>query len=777
VAGDVGSSMGIGGSGGSFSRKTELVADLNSAFKTLNNTLKETERLTAQISKNIKGSMPGGKGGGPDLGLGLGSSSGTKTVTEVSTMSSNNGGNLLSNLGSSLFSLIKTAAGAGMQAMPTVSNALEANTLQSRFAFQGGAGGAGGFNKSAMALATGGTSTDQTGMDSMRASMSGNGAGLGPGSVGYGGFIQGIQAMSNVNPFISQQSAGESIVSLNSAKNVNMARMIGINIRDSKTGGMRSAAEIVNDIWSYLNQNKTGSGAISQADLDLSLQPGGALDSILNNYFSGTPELRIELIGLLRQKATGRGFSKVDALKTGASTKAIQSQGSLAASATNATLSSQQYEMKGFEQANSALTGINNEFAKLATNSVAFQKLLQAKGFTDTFAAGGNGGGAALMGGLSSFAGNLVGSIAGPLVKSLMGRGGSLAETIVEKTGLRALFPKLALDLFGKLSIGAILAQLLQGPITKMLEGLGHMLGINKGSTVSKAGHAAATAGFDALKGAGIGATIGSVVPGVGTAIGAGVGASIGAVYGLFSGWGSGGSDGTVSDPHFSKPLTGNPQITSPYGEVRYLKTPQGRNASYGKPHKGVDFGANEGTPVYAVKDGKVIPTGYDATGYGNYAKIAGADGFDTIYGHLSSISANGDIKAGQVIGYSGNSGNSTGPHLHFQVEKDGNPTDPLAYLSGAGNANGQANPLNPATVLSPKSTFLSLSAAGGEGNVPASDMRFSTKHETHGAVNYGGVTININVPYGTTVDAKAIAAQVKQSLEEDSIRAKAVTF
>ena len=95
--------------------------------------------------------------------------------------------------------------------------------------------------------------------------------------------------------------------------------------------------------------------------------------------------------------------------------------------------------------------------------------------------------------------------------------------------------------------------------------------------------------------------------------------------------------------------------------------------------NNGVDFGANIGTPVYAALDGVVTLTrGGDSWngGYGNYIVIKHNNGTQTLYAHLSNISINKgqNVERGQVIGKSGNSGQSTGPHLHFEVRGSKNP-------------------------------------------------------------------------------------------------------
>jgi len=98
--------------------------------------------------------------------------------------------------------------------------------------------------------------------------------------------------------------------------------------------------------------------------------------------------------------------------------------------------------------------------------------------------------------------------------------------------------------------------------------------------------------------------------------------------------------------------------------------------------HEGIDIAVPEGTPVRAAKSGTVIMASYNG-GYGNYTCIDHGSGLSTCYAHQSSfaVSAGQRVSQGQVIGYSGNTGSSTGPHLHFEVRINGVAQDPIAYL------------------------------------------------------------------------------------------------
>lgn len=101
----------------------------------------------------------------------------------------------------------------------------------------------------------------------------------------------------------------------------------------------------------------------------------------------------------------------------------------------------------------------------------------------------------------------------------------------------------------------------------------------------------------------------------------------------------------------------------------------------WGTYHRGVDIGAPHGTPVIAADSGMVIFAGWNG-GYGNLVKIAHGSNMQTWYAHLSefAVSTGQEVKKGDVIGYVGSTGRSTGPHLHFEVHVDGVAKDPLSF-------------------------------------------------------------------------------------------------
>ena len=101
------------------------------------------------------------------------------------------------------------------------------------------------------------------------------------------------------------------------------------------------------------------------------------------------------------------------------------------------------------------------------------------------------------------------------------------------------------------------------------------------------------------------------------------------------------------------------------------------------KIHAGLDFSAPQGTPIYATADGTIKTTGYSDVGYGNHVVINHGFGYETLYGHMVRIKARARqrIRRGEVIGYVGSTGKSTGPHLHYAVHKNGQKLDPVYFF------------------------------------------------------------------------------------------------
>jgi len=98
--------------------------------------------------------------------------------------------------------------------------------------------------------------------------------------------------------------------------------------------------------------------------------------------------------------------------------------------------------------------------------------------------------------------------------------------------------------------------------------------------------------------------------------------------------------------------------------------------------HNGLDLDGNMGDPIVAAQSGTVLSAGWQS-GYGNTIVLDHGDNLSTVYAHQTSfeVAAGDAVQTGQLIGYVGSTGNSTGPHLHFEVRVSGNARDPIGYL------------------------------------------------------------------------------------------------
>ena len=127
----------------------------------------------------------------------------------------------------------------------------------------------------------------------------------------------------------------------------------------------------------------------------------------------------------------------------------------------------------------------------------------------------------------------------------------------------------------------------------------------------------------------------------------------------------------------WSRPVDGA-YVSQPFGCTALAIEPVDRACNTGHLHSGIDLAASRGTPVRAALDG-IAHVVVSAIGYGLHVVIDHGDGLTTLYAHLDSVAvSDGEVvAAGDVIGAVGSSGNSTGPHLHFEVRRDGIAEDP----------------------------------------------------------------------------------------------------
>ena len=140
-------------------------------------------------------------------------------------------------------------------------------------------------------------------------------------------------------------------------------------------------------------------------------------------------------------------------------------------------------------------------------------------------------------------------------------------------------------------------------------------------------------------------------------------------------GSGSSGGSSFVSGESWGRPCSWR-KLTSPYGYRTHPTTGQW------KFHNGVDLANDKGTPIYAVRSGKVTVATYGST-YGYYVTINHGDGFSSLYAHMTRfvVSKGDTVEKGQLIGYMGSTGRSTGPHLHFSIFYNGSTVNPMNYI------------------------------------------------------------------------------------------------
>jgi murein DD-endopeptidase MepM/ murein hydrolase activator NlpD len=130
-----------------------------------------------------------------------------------------------------------------------------------------------------------------------------------------------------------------------------------------------------------------------------------------------------------------------------------------------------------------------------------------------------------------------------------------------------------------------------------------------------------------------------------------------------------------VEKAPFAMPLKTSFRYTSGFGR------------RWGRMHEGTDFAGAHGSPIYATADGQVIHAGWES-GYGNLVKIRHDFGIETRYAHMSKVhvKVGQNVSRGDRIGDMGNTGRSTGTHLHYEVRVNGRAINPMTYIKAANN-------------------------------------------------------------------------------------------
>jgi len=164
--------------------------------------------------------------------------------------------------------------------------------------------------------------------------------------------------------------------------------------------------------------------------------------------------------------------------------------------------------------------------------------------------------------------------------------------------------------------------------------------------------------------------------------------------------------------------------------------------------HNGLDYGVSIGTRVKAAEKGRVNKTGFDSAGYGNYIKLDHDNGrYQTLYAHLSSYAVNTGqtVERGEIIGYTGNTGFSTGPHLHFELR--------IPSQKIPGYPNGEQNPLPHFAAVGPEPDPIVIVPPGYVRVTAPAGLHVRTEPRMTG-------TIVGTAPYGTAMKKDGVVGE-----------------
>lgn len=465
----------------------------------------------------------------------------------------------------------------------------------------------------------------------------------------------------------------------------NLMNMYGIFTADPRTGTPYTQGQI----FEQMAQRMTaGQPQATEAETLESLRRGALGSNIRNSGLSTDQQALFAQYMIERSRGNYMDLSDQGAMdammqKAGAEGNAnpFAAAYRINAAQTGAMQDAERNYLKAITDATPAIEAMNEAAGKMADSFLGYAKAYADTLMGDRATSGAIGTGGAILETALGVAGGAM------AVKALQGVGAPMTAAAA-KPGLMGTLAK-GLKVGGPAALVGVLAG----------EGIKAATGNEQGSMGNKLGNALSGAGT----GAGIGAMIGSFIPGIGTAVGAGIGGVIGGGIGFFTGGeqsaiGTGGTTDTQGSSNFLKPVeSGN--VSAYYGQKGDIWS-----AGY---HKGTDYAVPTGTPVYAAASGTVSKAhhGGGSHSFGLYVAIDHGNGYTTIYAHLSQVLVHpGDTVAkGQLIAKSGESGHVTGPHLHFEVRKDGVAVSPGSLLtggimpgqssgSGSSEGNGQGN-------------------------------------------------------------------------------------
>jgi len=462
-----------------------------------------------------------------------------------------------------------------------------------------------------------------------------------------------------------------------------------------KSGNPLSESDIAKQLFNRIFQGR-GQGNVKGVQQSLQYGLAGADLSALGFSADQQQLLRAQFLALAQNKNADLSKMSGAGNPNAAGQQIITSQ-------TNLMQASQDSMIKGYQAAATTITAVNKEMAQFG------QSVIQAKAYMQGLGQTGLGGAlTSLIGGFTmgvkNIAEGMAALAAAEAIGMPLGKGGT--KLLSAGRGALSLIKGAATRVVAPAAVG-----LGVGAAGKQL---GKALHVNSGVTRAASGLAAAGAG--AATGAGIGSIFapetlglsivaGGIIGGIaglfsgGSSYG-GFGASFGAKGGAYSATPANTSalhpnSGQSNKQTLSSPIPGTAPTTM-YG----AKDPGMWNGAKNY-HTGDDYAVPVGTSVKAVADGVVFDDSPGAD-FGVYVQIDHGNGYQTLYGHLQSksVKLGQTVVAGQEIGKSGQSGNVTGPHLHFEVRKGhNNPVDPASFLTGTG---GTKQTVSGSTVTAP---------------------------------------------------------------------------
>jgi hypothetical protein len=364
---------------------SDAVDDLNKSLQTTDALVTSIAAKTKSIGGNIRGGGAGGAGGGQ-----VANYSSSTTGNASSTGSGGGSGGILDVGGipdfkdpnarstrQKLFGSAMQGVGAISAMLPSTQEAMNLDALANRLRFYGQSGSmrniGGAFAVQSGAAVLG---TPTSAIDAAAAANQGAGQGLLPGLSNYGatgtfgGVLGGAALASNLTPGLGLQGGMSAMAGLNTARNVNMLRMIGVNVRNSQ-GQMNDLPDVIGQVFKMLEQS-AGTGNVTAQSIAVSAMSGNALDSILSQYFGNDAALRQTVLAGLIQMANSGGTSLRTAgtregmLRTGGLSAPVVSLATRNVSEQNMLQQWSRATNEGFIGANDMISGMYGGLSKLA---------------------------------------------------------------------------------------------------------------------------------------------------------------------------------------------------------------------------------------------------------------------------------------------------------------------------------------------------------------------------------------------------------------------------